>query len=120
VKQKRYSEAFKMEVVRALEAGRYGSVYEISRAYGIGASRTVRVWLQGYGKETLINRAVHVMKADEEREVKELRERVKKLEKALANAHLDLKLEEAYLEIACESAGITDVEGFKKKHAGGR
>jgi hypothetical protein len=80
----------------------------------------VKEWLQAYGKETLINRAVYVMKADEEHEVKELRERVRKLEKALAEAHLDLKLEQAYVRVACETAGITDVEGFKKKLAGGR
>jgi hypothetical protein len=32
------------------------------------------------------------MKADEETEVKALRKRVRELEKALANVHLDLKL----------------------------
>jgi hypothetical protein len=40
------------------------------------------------------------------------------LERALATAHLDLKLNDAYLQIACRSAGIDDVDGFKKKHAG--
>jgi hypothetical protein len=40
------------------------------------------------------------------------------LEKALADAHLDSKLDAAYLRIACRAAGIEDVDGFKKKHAG--
>jgi hypothetical protein len=31
---------------------------------------------------------------------------------------LDLKLDKAYLKIACRRAGIEDVEDFKKKHAG--
>ena len=59
-----------------------------------------------------------MMKADEESEVKALRKRVRELERALADAHLDLKLEAAYVELACEAAGMEDVGEFKKKHAG--
>jgi hypothetical protein len=29
-------------------------------------------------------------------------------------------LEDAYLKLACEAAGVEDVEEFKKKHAGER
>jgi hypothetical protein len=43
---------------------------------------------------------------------------MRELEKALADAHIDAKLDAAYLKIACRAAGIEDVEGFKKKHAG--
>jgi hypothetical protein len=60
------------------------------------------------------------MKADEKSEVVALRKRVRELERALADAHLDLKLEDAYLKLACEAAGVEDVEEFKKKHAGER
>ena len=60
------------------------------------------------------------MKADEQAEVKTLRQRVRALEQALADAHLDLKLEAAYVQLACEAAGVTDVADFKKKHAGAR
>jgi hypothetical protein len=60
------------------------------------------------------------MKADEEAEVKMLRKRVRELERALADAHLDLKLEAAYVKLACQAAGVEDVAEFKKKHAGGR
>ena len=56
------------------------------------------------------------METTEERnEVKMLRRRVRDLEAALGDAHLDLRLERAYLEIACESAGIGDIGAFKKK-----
>jgi hypothetical protein len=60
------------------------------------------------------------VKADEQAEVKALRKRVRELERALADAHIDLKLEAAYVELACEVAGVKDVAEFKKKHAGGR
>ena len=40
------------------------------------------------------------------------------LERALADANVDLAIERAYIEIACERAGIKDVQDFKKKSAG--
>jgi hypothetical protein len=43
---------------------------------------------------------------------------VRELEKALCDAHLDLRLERSWTEIACEMAGVDDVEAFKKKRAG--
>lgn len=75
-------------------------------------------WINRYGKEHLLDKVVKVETPKEVNELKELRKRMRELEKALANAHLDLKLEEAYTRIACRAAGIEDVEAFKKKHAG--
>jgi transposase len=115
----RYSEAFKLQVIRELESGRFGSPFEASRAYGLGYG-TVVYWVRRYGKDKLLRKVVHVMKADEQTEVKALRQRVRDLERALADAHLDLKLEAAYLQLACKVAGVADVPDFKKKHAGGR
>ncbi len=112
----RYSEAFKLEVVRQLEQGRFGSPFEAGQAYGVKGPNTVARWVRQYGKDHLLGRYVRVMKADEQSEVKALRKRVRELERALADAHLDLKLEEAYLELACEAAGVQDVAEFKKKH----
>jgi hypothetical protein len=51
-------------------------------------------------------------------ELKRLKERVKRLEGLLADANIDLAIERAYAQIACERAGIQDVAEFKKKHAG--
>ena len=116
----RYSEAFKLQVVRELEQGRFGSAGEAGCAYGVKGSRTVALWVQRFGKEHLLRKVVRVMKADERGEVEALRKRVRELERALADAHLDLKLEAAYVKLACEAAGVQDVAEFKKKHAGGR
>lgn len=114
----RYSEAFKLQVVREIEQGRFESAGAAGRAYGVNGSETVAFWIRRYGKEHLLRKVVRVMKADEEAEVKALRKRVRELERALADAHLDSKLESAYLELACEAAGVKDVAEFKKKHAG--
>jgi hypothetical protein len=40
------------------------------------------------------------------------------LETALADAHVDLSLEKAFTRLACQRAGIQDVEEFKKKADG--
>jgi len=116
----RYSEAFKLQVVRELEQGRFESVEAAGRAYGVKGSDTVARWIRSFGKDHLLGKVVRVMKADERAEVEALRKRVRELERALADAHLDLKLEAAYVKLACEAAGVRDVAEFKKKHAGGR
>lgn len=116
----RYSEAFKLQVVRELEQGRFESAGAAGRAYGVNGSETVANWVRRYGKDHLLRKVIRVMKADEQAEVKALRKRVRELERALSDAHIDLKLEEAYVELACEAAGIREVAEFKKKHAGGR
>ena len=111
----RYSEAFKLQVVRELEQGRFKSVGAAQRAYGVKGVHTVAAWIRRFGKDHLLGKVVRVMKADEEAEVQALRKRVRELERALADAHLDLKLEAAYLKLACEAAGVRDVAEFKKK-----
>jgi transposase-like protein len=116
----RYSEAFKLQVVRELEQGRFGSIAEVRRAYGVRGSATVDAWIRRFGKDHLLGKVVRVMKADEQAEVQALRKQVKDLKGALADAHLDLKFESAYVKLACEAAGIRDVAEFKKKHAGMR
>jgi transposase-like protein len=86
----------------------------------VKGTKTVAYWVRQFGKDHLLGKLVRVMKADEEAEVKALRKRVRELERALADAHMDLKLEAAYVELACEAAGVEDVAEFKKKHAGVR
>ena len=114
----RYSEAFKLKVVRELEEGRFGSIREARLVYGVRGAATVTGWVRQFGKDHLLGKVVCVMKADEQVEVQTLRKQVRELKAALADAHLDLKLDAAYLKIACRAAGVDDVEDFKKKHAG--
>jgi transposase-like protein len=114
----RYSEAFKQQVLREIEEGRFGSVQLAARTYGIRGGATIQNWMRRYGREHMLRKVVHVETPKEVSEVKELRKRVRDLEKALADAHLDHMLDDAYLHIACRAAGIEDVDGFKKKHAG--
>jgi transposase-like protein len=116
----KYSEAFKLQVVREMEEGRHQSCYAASQFYGIGGTMTVQRWVRSYGKNHLIGKVVRVEKPGERSELKKLRERVSELEAALADTTLDLRLEQAYVKLACRAGGIDDVDEFKKKHAGTR
>lgn len=116
----RYSEAFKIEVVTAVESGKFKSLHAAAQAYGVGGMATISNWVRQYGKDHLLRKVVYVMKADEQTEAVKLRKRIRELEHALSNAHIDLALESEYVKLACEVSGITDVAGFKKKHAGER
>jgi len=116
----RYSESFKLQVLRELETGRFRTRGEASRAYGIAGCSTIEHWAKKYGKQHLLGKVVRVETIKERDEVKELRKRVRELESALADAHLEQRFDRAYLNIACRAAGVEDVEGFKKKHAGKR
>jgi len=113
----RYSEAFKQEVVSELERGRFGSPHEASQAYGIRGHATVRRWVEEYGKSHLLSKVVRVEKQGEPGEIKRLKERVRQLESALADAYIDGALAESYFEILCERTR-TDGEAFKKNTLG--
>jgi transposase-like protein len=114
----RYSESFKRQIVRELEQGTHPNCFSAAKAYGIRGVDTVPRWVSEYGKTHLLKRVLRVETTEERNELKKLREEVRELKSALADAHLDLRLERAFLEIACESSGITDVDAFKKKADG--
>lgn len=114
----RYSEAFKIQVVSEVE--REGITFEEARKkYGIQGPCTVSCWVRKYGNGTR-GKIIRVETPEQIDELKRLKERVKRLETLLADANIDLALERAYTQIACERAGIPDVNEFKKKHPGGQ
>lgn len=89
---------------------------EIRRKYGIKGTVTVQKWVRKYGNGSR-GKVIRVERPEEINELKRLKERVRRLESALADANIDLALERAYTELACERAGL-EVEEFKKKAAG--
>ena len=112
----RYSEAFKMEVVRELEVGDIG-FDDMALKYGIKGKGTVSRWVRQYGNGTR-GKVIRVESPGEINELKRLKARVRQLESALADANIDAALERAFTRLACRRAGIADVEGFKKKAVG--
>lgn len=111
----RYSEAFKLQVVSELESGALGTFNEARGRYGIRGGSTVQGWLRKYGKDHLRSKVIRVQTPKDRDQVKALKQRIKELEKALADTQVKAVLNEAYYEIVCEDHGITDPEEHKKK-----
>lgn len=111
----RYSKAFKLQAVREVESGQ-NCARAVARKYGIKGSGTVTGWVRrlGSGKHGKI---IRVEKPDEISEAARLRRQLQLAKGALADAHMELALEKAFLSVACEQLDQT-VEGFKKKHGG--
>jgi len=105
-----------MQVVRELEEKNL-PVAALRRKYGIQGFGTIERWARKYGNGSR-GKVIRVQKPEEIDEMKKLKERVRLLERALADANVDLAIERAYTDIACERAGIKDVADFKKKSAG--
>lgn len=111
-----YSEAFKRQVVSELEAGKLATIGEANRVYGIRGATTVTQWIRKYGSEGILPKKVKIETLKERDELKDARKRIRQLEAALADAHIDCSLGDSYLKIACERLG-TEVTDFKKKNA---
>jgi transposase-like protein len=112
----RYSEAFKMQLVGEIEREAL-PVVVVRDKYGIRGAGTVEAWVRKYGNGSR-GKVIRVETPQEINELQRLKERVKRLERLLADANIELTVEKAYTQIACERAGIRDVEEFKKKHPG--
>ena len=112
----RYTEAFKLAVVREAEES-LAPFEQIRRKYGIGGCALVQQWVRRYGNGTR-GKIIRVETPEEINEQKRLKQRVRMLEQALADANIELALERQFTRLACERAGIKDVADFKKKADG--
>lgn len=113
----RYSRAFKMQAVREVESGKH-CAHQVKIKYGIKGGDTVLRWVRQFGSGRH-GKVVRVEAADELRELTRIRQQLRQAKEALADAHMELALERAYLAEACEQMG-QEVEGFKKKRGGRR
>ena len=115
----RYSLCFKRQVVSDLESGRLESIEAAQSHYGIGGNTTIQRWLGQFGKNHLQTKVVRVERPDEVGQIRQLKQRVAELERALGRTQAENVLHAEYLKQACEALG-QEVEVFKKKSAGGR
>ncbi len=112
----RYSEAYKRQVVGEAERGEYPSLNSIAKTYGIGSMTTIARWIREYGRDDLLPRNVRIETLKEQSELKKARKRIRELEVAMADGHIDYCLEKGYLQAACDRLG-ENMDSFKKKHA---
>jgi|SRR5664279_3434078 transposase-like protein len=112
----RYSHGFKLQLVREVEAGE-SCAFRVGRKYHIKGTDTVMRWVRQFGSGKY-GKILRVERADQINEGARLRNQLRQAKEALADAHMELALEKAFLVVACEQMNQT-VEGFKKKQAGG-
>ena len=95
---KRYSEAFKRQVVSEYEAGL--SAGALHKKYGITGCETITRWVRKYAHVGLREELVVIQHADERQREKALEVRVRELETAVAQ----LTLEKIVLEYSLAEA----------------
>ena len=98
----RYSDAFKLQVVSELESGKFKCIFEARKRYDIRGCGTIENWMKKYGKNHLLNKVVIVQTTEEKDQLKAMKREIHELKAALGDAYLDLRLEKAWVEIACE------------------
>lgn len=113
----RYSQGFKLQLVKEVESGQ-SCASAVARKYGMNGQGSVMRWVRQYGSGRY-GKLVRVEKAEEVNQAARLRSQLRQVKEALADAHVELALEKAFLAVACEEMNQS-LEGFKKKHAGGR
>jgi len=107
----RYSRGFKLELVRQAEAeGRCPT--QVSRKYQV-SPKSVMKWVREYGSGKH-GKVIRVEKAGEVNEFSRLRRELRTVKEALADAHVALAVEKAYVELACEQMG-QKAEDWRKK-----
>ena len=111
----RYSRGFKIKLVReAEEEG--NSPHQVSRKYGVRGTATVMRWAREYGSGKH-GKVVRVERADEMSELARLRRELRTVKEALADAHVALAVEKAYVDLAAEQLGHKP-EAWRKKQDG--
>jgi len=113
----RYSEAFKLKVVKELESGRLRSRKEAGERYGIKGGLTVSKWVRKYGGPGIQGRVVKVETTDERDQIKALKARIADLERAVIDSKVEESLHKAYFDIVCREYGVKDPAALKKSIA---
>jgi transposase-like protein len=96
----RYSLAFKQQVISDIESGRMRpalaeKVYDVSQ-------QSIYNWMKEFGKEHLCRRTIRVETPTERQHLKELEEKNRQLESALAQTQVKVIALEALIEVAQE------------------
>jgi transposase-like protein len=109
-----YSTAFKRQVIEQLESGRFSSINEAKKHYGIRGDNTIQLWLRKHGRNHLCPKVVRIEMPDEKDQIRELNKQIRQLKEALGHTQAENVINQAFLKIACERMGM-EVEDFKKK-----
>jgi transposase len=106
LKGKRYSESFKLKVVKEVSEGKF-TAGEAERYYEIKGHSTVNKWLKKYLNSKYTKEGVIKLKMEsDEKKIKELEKRVRELEKALSDAYIEGTVNKELIRLAKDKLGI--------------
>lgn len=97
-KQRKYSEAFKRELVRLFETGKF-SVLQLDKLYGVSFNLIYK-WIYQYSTTNEKGYRVIEMKQSSTSKVKSLEQKVKQLEQLLGQKQIKIDFLEKMIEIA--------------------
>ena len=103
---KRYSESFKIQIVREYESG--CKIPELKKKYGITGASTITKWVQKYAPEGLRHRLIRIQTAEEENRIRELETELEELKTALVKVSLEKIALESTLEVLQETGVVTE------------
>lgn len=101
---KRYSEAFKLQVVSEYEGGQ--SISALQLKYGITGNGTIERWVKKYGHAGLRHELVVIQRPEERVHDERLKKRIRELEAAVAQLTLEKIVLESSLEEAEQLLGV--------------
>ena len=103
-KVKRYSEAFKLQVISEYESG--SNISDLQKKYGITGGSTIRRWIKKYAKDGFRHELIRIQTAEEAGRVRELEKQVQELEQVLGKVMLEKLKLESILEELEETYGV--------------
>ena len=110
---KRYSQAFKRQVVREYEAG--ASLYALCNKYGIGGYNTVKRWVKQLGRSGYRSEKVVIQSREDQQEFQQMKVKIAELESALAEAVIDNRMLTTVITVASDALEIDLKKTFGNK-----
>ena len=101
---KRYSIAFKQQIVKEYEEG--ASVSALQKKYGITGSETIKRWVEKYSRKGIRYKLMYIQSPEERNQLQKCKEKISQLEKAVAQLTLEKLMLEATLATAEKEMGI--------------
>lgn len=106
---KRYSIAFKQQIVKEYENGM--SIARLKQKYGITGNTTIQKWIKKHGREGLRHQVMIIQSPDDQNEQKKMEAKMKLLEEVIIN----LTVENTILKSALAVEESSELKESSKK-----
>lgn len=116
-RHRKFSEDFKLKIVKQYESGKY-SVYEMEKIYNI-TNPTIYNWIYKYSKYNKKSIQVVEMKDSQANRIKEMEARIKELEQVIGQKQMNLDYLEKVIDLAGQEYDIDIKKNSNTQQSGG-